>query len=69
VGQRPGVVGQAPPHRSGQVARLGLQDLQLLALGRAQRPVGLLGQRLVVAGVTALDLVGVPRPETLLVPV
>jgi len=53
-------MGQVPAHRGGQVARLGLQPLQPLALARAaQRPVGLLGQRPVVAGVPPGDLGGV----------
>jgi hypothetical protein len=51
-------VGQVPAHRGGQVARLGLQALQPLAVaGAAQRPVALLGQRPVVLGVPVLDLV------------
>ena len=43
VRQRRGIVGQVPAHRGGQVARLGIQPLQLLTLvGAAQRPVGAL---------------------------
>ena len=59
-GSGPRVMGQVPAHRGGQVARLGLQPLQPIAVaGAAQWPVRLLGQRPVVAGVPPGDLVGV----------
>jgi hypothetical protein len=59
VRQRPGVVRQVPAHRGSEVARLGVQPLQPLALAGAQRPIRLLGQGLVIAGVAAPDLGGV----------
>ena len=58
--QRRGIVAQVPAHRGGEVARFGLQAIeQRVVAGPAQRPVGPLGQRPVVAGVAAADLAGV----------
>ena len=59
MGQWGGVVGQVPAHGDGHVARLGIQALHRLRLGGAQRPVGLVGQRAVEAGVPTGDHSGV----------
>ena len=54
--QWPQVVGQVPAH-GGQVARLGLQPLQLLVLA----PVRVLNQHLVVLGMAPSNLDGVAQ--------
>ena len=56
VRQWPQVVGQVPAH-GGQVARLGLQPLQLLVLA----PVRVLNQHLVVLGMAPSNLDGVAQ--------
>lgn len=57
MGERRAVVVQVPVHGGGQIAGLGLQKLEPLAMADApQRPVRLLGQLPVVVGVAALDL-------------
>ena len=58
---------QVPAHGGGQVACLGLQPLEPLAVaGAAQGPIGPVGQRPVVLGMAVLDLGDVgPRRKPL----